>query len=134
MTGSEDCTLGLRLLLERKSHVDARDKEALTPLHYAARRGQIHAVRILLEAGADRSLTSQQGVTPLALARVAIERKEKVVVGGKASAKTPWGEEALFIPLPLQVEERDTTEAIAMQGLWAECIHLLENGEHESPL
>ena len=51
-------------------HPDAADDEGgFTPLIAAAKNSQEHCVRALLEAGARKDLTTQQGSTALSLAR-----------------------------------------------------------------
>ncbi|HXE75191.1 MAG TPA: ankyrin repeat domain-containing protein [Candidatus Xenobia bacterium] len=57
-----------KLLKADPSLVHARDKEGSTPLHWAAWRGQVEAVRLLLEAGAEvnaRNQNTHWGTTPL---------------------------------------------------------------------
>ena len=42
-----------------------QDKDGLTPLHYASRKGFAEVVQALLEAGADPSVPENYGFTPL---------------------------------------------------------------------
>lgn len=59
----------VRLLLERGSPVDGRGSPAgHTPLHEAAFNGDLVLARLLLERGADRSLRTAEGETPLDIA------------------------------------------------------------------
>ena len=54
----------VRLLLDNGADVDARDKTASTPLHYAALFDDALAAELLLAKGADVSATSCSGQTP----------------------------------------------------------------------
>ncbi|ORY29166.1 ankyrin repeat-containing domain protein [Naematelia encephala] len=61
----------VRRLLDRDpSLINARDAYGNTPLHLAADRGHIAIALVLLEAGADRNLTDEDGQTPLQLAEL----------------------------------------------------------------
>lgn len=57
----------LRLLLTRKANVNAQDPEGRTPLHVAV-MSKMESVEVLLEFGADTTLTSIRRHTPLQLA------------------------------------------------------------------
>ena len=48
--------------------VNARDKNSLTPLHYAAGRGHLAMVKLLVRRGAKSNARDKDGDTPLALA------------------------------------------------------------------
>ena len=52
-TGHRDC---INTLVGSGADVNAKDKKLYTPLHSAAAGGQPHAVKLLLELGADVSL------------------------------------------------------------------------------
>jgi len=59
----------VRLLVARGSPVDGRGSSAgHTPLHEAAFNGDMALVRLLLDSGADRSLRTPEGETPLDIA------------------------------------------------------------------
>lgn len=59
----------VRLLLARGAAVDGRGSPAgHTPLHEAAYNGDLALVRLLLEHGADRSVQTAEGDTPLDIA------------------------------------------------------------------
>jgi ankyrin repeat protein len=59
----------VRLLIVRGSPVDGRGSSAgHTPLHEAAFNGDLALARLLLESGADRSLRTPEGETPLDIA------------------------------------------------------------------
>ena len=55
----------LMLLLEFDADVHARDIQENTPLHWAAVRRNLNAVRLLLVYGADRDARNAFGLTPL---------------------------------------------------------------------
>ncbi|MFC1793884.1 ankyrin repeat domain-containing protein, partial [Planctomycetota bacterium] len=42
----------VRLLVEAKADINAKDEEGNTPLHDASRTGKIEVVQLLIEAGA----------------------------------------------------------------------------------
>ena len=46
-------------------HVNAKDEDKNTPLHYAAENGHVLAVRILLDAGAKLSARNDEEDTPV---------------------------------------------------------------------
>ncbi|MFZ1641968.1 MAG: ankyrin repeat domain-containing protein [Candidatus Contendobacter sp.] len=60
--------------LQRGGDANHLDKDGVSPLMYAATRGQVEICRILLEAGADPFLKNRQGQDALALARLAGHR------------------------------------------------------------
>ena len=55
----------VRELLEAGANPNARDKDGLTPLHWAASEGHADIVKILLEHGADPNTKIKYGWTPL---------------------------------------------------------------------
>ena len=65
------CADSLKLLVDHAPApavtpaVDALDLNGLGPLHYAASRGHLVIVRLLLDRGADPSLAGRRGTTPL---------------------------------------------------------------------
>lgn len=56
-------SLGIKQLLESvsKNCIDEKDADGQTPLHWAARRGDVQAVSLLLEAGADSNKKNKRG-------------------------------------------------------------------------
>lgn len=57
------------LLLESQAHIDARNREGVTPLHSAALNGCDAVVQMLLEKGADMNATDASGRSAEACAR-----------------------------------------------------------------
>ena len=57
----------LEKMLQRPRNPNFRDERGWSPLHYAAANGHVEAMRLLLEAGAEKDArdTSPQGWTPL---------------------------------------------------------------------
>jgi hypothetical protein len=55
----------LKTLVSHGADVNATNAKGATPLHYAARFGQLGSARMLLELGADRTLRDRDGKTPL---------------------------------------------------------------------
>ncbi|MGV9377155.1 ankyrin repeat domain-containing protein [Nonomuraea sp. NPDC003707] len=53
------------LIATKRVDLDSRDKDGVSPLHYASRHGHIDPVRLLLEAGANPNITENYGFTPL---------------------------------------------------------------------
>lgn len=59
----------LRLLLARGASIDEANRTGFTPLHHAAEVGSNAALALLLEAGADRTRRTAQGLLAIDLAR-----------------------------------------------------------------
>ena len=59
----------MRMLIERKAHVDEQDSSQMTPLHIAVVRGHLGIVRLLRSAGADAAARDARGNTPLSYCR-----------------------------------------------------------------
>ncbi len=70
----------LRLLLSAGGPVDAKNKDGRTPLHEAADRRNVEAVRVLLAAGANVNATEACEATPLRVALPGQRRSEESVL------------------------------------------------------
>ncbi len=57
-----------RMLLEHGAYVNVPNYQGNTPLHFAARRGNLAGVQLLLEAGANPCARNDEGNTPLDIA------------------------------------------------------------------
>lgn len=68
LAGGDNVAL-VTLLIESGSDVNARQHGGYTPLHEAAQNGYLGSAQRLLAAGADASVATADGQTPLALAR-----------------------------------------------------------------
>ena len=77
----------IALLLARKADVNARDSDDQTPLHAAARAGNLAAVTALIGAGADVNATLGSGETPLQTARYSAAPDEVVAALLAAGAR-----------------------------------------------
>ncbi|CAM9393632.1 unnamed protein product [Chrysoparadoxa australica] len=66
----KDCVM---TVIEAKAKVKAVNAEGLTALHFAARRGWLDVVQLLLAAGAQPGVQSKTGETPAAFAQVGWE-------------------------------------------------------------
>lgn len=62
-----DCEI-IKLLLDKSAYIDAESPNKLTPIMMAAREGQLAAVKLLVEAGADATLRDAQGFSATDLA------------------------------------------------------------------
>jgi len=76
----------ITLLLERKADVGARDSYDQTPLHAAARAGNLAVVTALIGAGADVNATLGNGERPLTTARFSAAPDEVVAALQAAGA------------------------------------------------
>lgn len=61
----------LRQILAEGAAVDEQDEQGWTPLNWAAGRGDAEAVALLLDHGADLTMTGRDDRTPLMIARAA---------------------------------------------------------------
>lgn len=66
---SKDCPELLELLVSHGADVNARSDKGLTGLHIAAKTGFVKGVEILLESGANTTLTDKDGRTALEITR-----------------------------------------------------------------
>ena len=61
-----DCFAALKILRQDPGQLNARDAEhGNTPLHWAAYKGNLQMVQLLVEQGADLNATTVEGYTPL---------------------------------------------------------------------
>lgn len=67
---SEEHAEVARVLLEYKADVNAKSKSGYTPLHFAARQGDLESARMLVKAGADVNAKDRRKVGPLLTATV----------------------------------------------------------------
>jgi len=59
---SGNCDI-IKLLLDKSAYIDAESPNKTTPIMMAARGGQMAAVKLLMEAGADISIKNDQGMS-----------------------------------------------------------------------
>jgi len=86
--------VAIEMLLRAGSEIDARDNSGETALYMAANEGSWRGVEMLLEHGADRSLVTKAGRSPLDEARRRGDDEVVEMLGGKpqvspAKAPTP---------------------------------------------
>jgi hypothetical protein len=81
----------LRALLESDpSQAKERDAKGETPLHHAARHGELEAIKVLLAHGADPNAKTPVGATPLHVARAfGEERAAKLLIEAGAKSEAP---------------------------------------------
>lgn len=77
-----------RFLIEKGAQVNARTERGVTPLYMAARIVASPTVDVLLEAGADKTLCNDQGISPEA---IAVKRGDsKLAQKLHINACAPW--------------------------------------------
>ena len=79
--------------------VQARPSGGFTPLLYAARKGCLECVQVLLKAGADKDLTDPDGVSPLLLATLNFNFDIAALLvkqGANLDKWDTWGRSALY--------------------------------------
>jgi cytohesin len=101
----------IRMLIHKGADLNARSKNASTPLHYASWQGSAEAADALLEAGADLALRMEGGDTPLHQA--VWRRKEAIVERLLRHAEAAYeGGAAAFVNL----RKQDGTTALHFVG------------------
>jgi ankyrin len=89
----------LRLLLQQKADVNARQVDGATALHWAVHRDDLEAADLLIRAGADVNAANRHGVTPLAMASLggnASMIDSLLKAGADPNATGPSGETMLM--------------------------------------
>ncbi len=87
-TASEFCRREMmELLISHGAPVTAKDRIGGTALHYAARKGNMDAVRILIENGADCNVQDRRGITPFqwaawggSMGEVVFQKERKIML------------------------------------------------------
>lgn len=100
-TGQAEMT---RFLIEKGAKVNARTERGVTPLYMAARIIATPTVDVLLQAGADKTMCNDQGVSPSAIAKKRGDEKlsEKLAI----DACSPWP--------PVDEAEKTNVESISV--------------------
>jgi len=80
----------LKNLLAAGANVNEQDEQGWTPLNWAAGRGDVEAVRLLLEHGADVTLTGRDHRTPLMIAKAADRREVAEILREAEMARAAW--------------------------------------------
>jgi ankyrin repeat protein len=86
---SDHETLG-KLLAREGAAVDEQDDVGWTPLSYAAGRGDVEAVKLLLDHGADVTQTGRDLRTPLEIAKAAGRREVAALLTEAEKEKGVW--------------------------------------------
>jgi Ankyrin repeats (3 copies) len=68
---------GLQTSLDEQVDIDSRDADGRTALMLATLHGQINAVKLLLEHGADPNIADEHGTTPL---RAAVDSNQSAII------------------------------------------------------
>ena len=108
----------VRMLIEAKACVDARDESGLRPLHRAAAAGGAEAVALLLESGASVDAATDDGHTPLHVA--AMRNRAPVIrtllsANADVSARTTDGDTPAVL-LARHASDGSGAEAKALLG------------------
>ena len=75
-------------MVESKAGVNNKDKEGLTPLHFAVQQGNLELVRYLVESAAGVNNRDNEGLTPLHFAvQQGNLEVERYLVESKADVK-----------------------------------------------
>jgi ankyrin repeat protein len=93
--------------------VSARDSDSCTPLHHAAQFGQVHAVKWLLDHGADVNAIAYNGFTPLHLTNdervieLILHTHPDLNIRCRAQGQTPLQLAAANLVNPIRWDERE---------------------------
>jgi ankyrin repeat protein len=79
----------VKLLVDAKANVNARNKDGETPLHEAAYLDAAAAAQVLLDAGASRTAKNTNGLTPYDIAKERHNSVEPLVAPKRAGASKP---------------------------------------------
>lgn len=101
----------MSVLLEAGAQVDARDGQGRTPLHYAR---SIHAVDMLVEAGADILVQDRYGMMPVECPEHGMND-----LGNSIRARLDWHADAKLAELLRQRLEQNTAPARYATDDWA---------------
>ena len=145
---SEEHRVGMvRLLLEHGGDINARNKNACTPLHSAVLYGRLEVVRVLLDNGANAMLETEEGATALhfvslgkydseehrvGITRLLLER------GGDVNARkknrlTPLHSAVLYGRLEVArvLLDHDANAKLETEG-GETALHIVSRGEYDS--
>lgn len=125
------------LLDEDPSRVHARSDADLTPLHEAARAGELEVIRLLLARGADPAAKTRLGITPLHMARAFSHEEAATLLsraGGSADTGGIWdlGDGDLVTAIPASDPDMQHARARARASIDALRALLAERPGHAS--
>lgn len=81
---------GARELLDADVDVDQQDDQGWTPLNWAAGRGDVDAVRLLLQRGADVTRTGRDNRSPLMIAKAAGRKEVAALLTNAEKERGVW--------------------------------------------
>jgi hypothetical protein len=86
-------TPGLKSLLAAGRGANEQDEHGWTPINWAAGRGDLESIGLLLEHDADLALTGRDGRTPLMIAKAADRQEAVAVLAAAEKARGLWKDE-----------------------------------------
>ena len=120
----------LRSLLQQHVDVNTPEPDGSTALHWAALRGDLAAVDLLLEANAGVTVANRYGVTPLALAAGNARVVDRLVqAGADPNGATPDGETVL-----MTAARAGRTEAVRSLVAHGADVNAWESTRHQTAL